>query len=215
MDNKKLSLPERTPGNHVWSSIEQRLIDATLSQQLRQHHPKPDIWNLIEKELENSSPLNQLPTHVPPQELWAKIEEQQPKTRRIVILNWMRIAASVIVVLGLAYTFQQMNSKSDTTSDLVYTEVWINPIQVENWDVETDRNIEILLESKEAESPLLLKSEEYLELKTEFENLVQSKEIILQELTAYNDNVELELLLTKIELEKNSLVRNLISFSHV
>lgn len=215
MDKNKPKLQDYSPGNNVWSSIEQQLEGDSLREKLNQHTPKENIWNSIEDELNVTTPLQHLPTHSPPAKIWDNIIESQPKARTLAIYTWMKVAASVALVFGLAYTLKLMNLDGEVESELVYTEVWINPLQPENWDLETDRNIEILIANKEAESPTILESEEYLELKTEFKTLQQSKEAILQELTPYNDNIELELLLTKIELEKNSLIRNLISFSHV
>lgn len=215
MENNQLPLPKHSPNENVWDALEQELNRDLLAGKLPSYIPKDSTWNSIENHLKTTNPLQQLPTHSPLPEVWDKIAKKQSNQKTFSFYNWLKVAASVIVILGITYTLKLLNNSVDSDSGLVYSEVWISPIQPEMWDLESDQTIKTLIEKKESENPFLLKSSEYLELKSEFENLVVSKRAILEELTPYNDNVELELLLTKIELEKNSLVRNLISYSHV
>lgn len=213
MRNKLPILPEKLPAEGIWAAIEQGLGANILKDSLPTHEPSGNLWNNIKRELDSEEILRKLPTHNPSNKVWEKITVE--KTTRTLKLNWWLIAAaSVSLMIGLSYVFQN-NTDKNPSSELSYSEVWVYPTQLENWDLESDHNIEELISLLESENPDLLNSSEYLELKTEFTTLVQSKNSLLEEISPYNDNLELETILTRIELEKNELVRNLIAYSHV
>jgi len=178
---------------------------------LPEHSPNENIWNAIETGLNNQELLDALPQYIPSEKVWNKI--QPPPTDRVITLtNILKIAASFVFIIGVGYLIALLNPMKKDTKIITYTEEWIEPIDAKSWNIEEDRSIAALIEQKETETPLLLKSEEYNLLKREYNNLLDSKQQILNEVNPYSENVELELILTRIELEKSSIVRSLISF---
>lgn len=178
---------------------------------LPEYSPSENVWNAIENELNNKELLDSLPQYSPSEKVWNKIQPSE-KGRIITLTNILKIAASFVFIIGVGYLIALLNPLNKEKGAITYSEEWIEPIDYGNWNLEEDRNIASLIEQKETETPLLLKSEEYNLLKKEYNNLLESKQEILNEVNPYNENVELELILTRIELEKNSIVRSLISF---
>jgi hypothetical protein len=186
MDNKKLYLPK--------------------------HRPSENVWSAIENELNNQDAIDSLPQHSPSDAIWNQIEKHHKKNILLTLPAWTKVAASILLIVGVGALLTLLNAEPTNNTTITYSEEWIEPMDTENWNIEEDQNIALLIEQKEMESPLLLKSEEYKLLKEEYINLIDSKKLILDEVNPFTENVELELILTRIELEKSSIVRSLISF---
>lgn len=180
---------------------------------LPKHSPNERVWNAIENKLNNQDSIKSLPHYSPSEEVWNRIEKRQQRSSILILSNWMKIAASIVFLIGVGYLITLLNPREEIK--ITYSEVWIEPMDVESWNLEEDKTIAVLIEQKEMESPMLLMSEEYQLLKKEYNNLLYSKQLVLNEVNPYNENVELELILTRIELQKNSIVRSLISFNVV
>lgn len=186
MDNNKLYLPKYTPKERVWSAIE--------------------------NELNNQKRINSLPKYIPSDEVWDRISNQQKRGKIRTLSTWMKVAASITILIGISVLITVYNSKNSNKATITYSEVWIEPMKTESWNLDEDQSISILLAQKEMESPLLLNIEEYQLLKKEYIELIASKQAIIEEANPYSENIELELILTRIELEKSAIVRSLISF---
>lgn len=178
---------------------------------LPEHSPNENVWKIIEIGLSNQELLDAMPQHTPSEKVWNKIQPT-PTGQVIILTNILKIAASFVFIIGVGYLIALLNPMKKDKEIINFTEEWIEPIDAKSWNIEEDRSIAALIEQKETERPLLLKSEEYNLLKREYKNLLDSKQQILNELNPYSENVELELILTRIELEKNSIARSLISF---
>lgn len=179
--------------------------------QLPEHSPHENVWKNIDNELNNRKLIHNLPQHTPSDNVWKKIEQQQ--TNHVLKLpQWIKIAATVALIIGVSYIITRTNSSQEELGVTTYSELWIEPTDISHWNPEEDQNIYALIEQKENEFPKVLKSEEYQLLKKEYINLLDSKKQLLNEVTPYNENVELELILTRIEIEKSAIVRSLISF---
>jgi len=210
MNKNKLQLPKHEPRSTVWDTIAGKLSNAELKGKLKSFEPSSSVWNSIERQLTESNLKSKLSSFEPQDTVWRNIEKnlKEKGTLSIIRSYSIRIAVTVLIALSISVVLS-IYTKEQKVS---YTEVWIEPINLKDWEVEEDQEIVSLLAAKEEERPQLLKSKDYLFLKSELEGLIESKKLILTETSSFNDDVELELLLTKIELEKNELVRNLISY---
>jgi hypothetical protein len=213
MDKDNLKLRTHKPKEEVWNLIESELNKDLLKDDSIQYNPNDDVWHKINNELNKTDTFDSLPSYSPSEKIWRKIEINLHTGKILSLPNWLRIAATILIVLGFGFSINWFYQNK--SSKLSYNELWIEPINTDDWNTEEDKNVSKIIERIESVSPSLLSSEEYLILKEEYFNLLNSKKMVLEEIGPYNENPHLELILTKIELEKSSIVRSLISFSIV
>jgi hypothetical protein len=175
--------------------------------------PDDNVWDQINVGLEHFNSLGKLPHHSPNEKVWFNIENNLNKTKPFSFPTFLRVAASILVLIGIGFIINQILLQKNQKVNITYSEVWIDPIDTEKWNLNEDIEINHLIEKNEIDRPLLLKSPEYLMLKQEYSSLLSSKKTILNELNSFSDESSIELILTKIELEKNEYARNLILFS--
>jgi len=211
------NLPAYSPKDKVWEKVSTRLNNNVLTHGLNQlgsFDPPESVWNNISKELtthEKSPSLNQ---YDPPETVWENIDsrltakEVNRMKRQIIRLFQWTSAVAAILVLGL-FIYTSINSNNNSFN---YSEEWLELRDVQYWN-EDNYSVEYALAKICEEKPIACKSPEFKEMEEELAFLDQSKQTILQQLNKYDTNTELEILLTKIELERSSLIKDMIAIT--
>ena len=213
MDKGNIRLKQYSPNDIIWDNIENELDNREKLLRLKYHNPKGAIWETIEGQLENKTTIPCLPRYEPNERLWESIERQLKGKKSILFYNWSKIAAVAIIFCALSYVLNLLLENNVETRTYSYSEEWVVPIDINAWGLEEDGDVTGLLANRENQNPSLLESTDYLELKDEFQNLLSSKQEILNQVNAYEDDSELESILIRIELEKNAIVRSLMFFN--
>lgn len=208
-------LPVYSPEKKVWETLTVHLENKTSSAkllQLTEFEPPKSIWDSIDEKLNQKEKLSSLKEYNPPENVWENIDKNLSvkKTKRTKkrIVRWMKLSSAVAAILLLGYfIFNNVNNNKNIFS---YSEEWIELTDLQLWN-EDDNAIEYILAIICNENPKACKSPEFQEMDKELKFLDQSKQAILQQLNKYDTNTELEILLTEIELERTSLIKEMIS----
>lgn len=220
--NKKIlldalrNLPDYSPDNKVWVRISEDLDKNSTStkilQQLSKIEPPENIWDKIDEELTRREKRSILKQYNPPEKVWENIDRNlsirktnRVKRRIIQLVKWSSAAAAVFI-LGF-FIFTTVNTNKINFS---YSEEWIELQDVQKWD-EDELVIEQTLDLICRENPIACKSPEFKKMEEDLEFLNQSKQAILKQLSKYDANTELEIMLTEIELEQTSLIKEMIA----
>ncbi len=211
------NLPAYSPEDKVWEKVLTRLNNNVLTHGLNQlgtFDPPDTVWNNISNELttrEKSPSLNQ---YDPPEKVWENIdsrltakEANRVKKQIIRLFQWTSAVAAIFVLGLFIYTYINTNN-----SNLSYSEEWMEYGDLQSWN-EDNYLVEYALVLICEENPIACKSTEFKEMKEELTFLDQSKQTILQQMNKYDTNTELEILLTKIELERSSLIKEMIAIT--
>lgn len=211
------SLESYSPENSVWEAIEEKLDDKLLNdgvKQLNKIEPPEFIWDSIDNELSKQEKLRNLRQYDPPAAVWEQIAESLgetkiiPITRRIQVFRMMKWATGVaaMLLLGL-FLFKSITVNKTSIS---YSEEWIETGDFALWEDE-DLEVEAVLEELCEENPTACDNPEFKELKEELDFLEESKQEILNQMSEFDDNTDLEIVLTDIELERNDLIKQMIT----
>ncbi|NOU47747.1 MAG: hypothetical protein HOO86_11890, partial [Bacteroidales bacterium] len=100
-----------------------------------------------------------------------------------------------------------LNSKNKNFN---YTEEWMVITEVPQWE-EDELEVAEVLNLICNENPRACKSPEFIHMNDELLYLDQSKQAILNQLSKYDKNIELEKMLMKIELQRTSLIKEMIA----
>lgn len=205
----KLSVHD--PDDTIWDRIGNRLSGEEIAGQLKGFNPPDEIWSNISRELAKEEKLKRLKNYTPGEETWKLIvqhldhEERKPGIRRWLTYTGWAAAAVVILLLGYFLIIRPAGS-----TGLQYSSVTIQETSMENWSDSGDE-IFSALNRVCAARPVACSGEDFLRKKKELEYLVAQQELIRQRMSPYRDNKELQLMLTKIELEKSTIVKEMIS----
>ncbi len=120
------------------------------------------------------------------------------------ISSWAA-AAAILVLMGYFLIFQNASSENIT-----YSQEIIETGNATSWQDEDTEILDVLRELCTS-NPMACSSPAFKEKEKELFYLNTQKSEILDNLNAYDNNKQLEVLLTKIELEKNDLVKQMIS----
>lgn len=215
MINALENLPVYSPEDKVWEKVSTCLNNNVLSHGLNQigsFDPPESVWNQISEELLNRKKSPSLGLYDPPKKVWENIdsrltvnEENRMRKQIIRMFQWTS-AVAAILVLGL-FIYTSINTNNNNFS---YSEEWMEYRNVQSWN-EDSYSIEYALALICEEKPIACKSSEFKEMEEELTFLNQSKQTILQQINKYDTNTELEILLTKIELERSSLIKEMIA----
>ena len=206
-------LPVYSPEDNAWKVLSSNLKKTQPSvsmPQLCKIEPPEAIWTNIENELSRREKLSALNFYDPPLEVWGNIVHKlnirkikQAKRRTTQWLKWSA-AAAAIFVLGF-FIFTTINN-----NNFSYSEEWAELQDVQLW-TEDDQSVEQALALICNEKPATCNTPEFKKLEKELSFLNQSKQEILSQLNKYDTNTELEIILTEIELERSSLIKEMIA----
>ena len=206
-----------TPDNSIWEAIEENLDDQVLHEglkQLKPINPPEFIWESIDNELSKQETLRNLRQYDPPAEIWDNIAESFSETKIIPISRRAEIFRMMKWVTGVAamLLFGLFLFKSITVNktSISYSEEWIEIGDFAFWE-DGDQEVEAVLEELCQENPTACDNPEFKELKEELDFLEKSKQEILGQMNEYDNNTELEIVLTEIELERNDLIKQMIT----
>ncbi len=209
------NLPVYQPEDRVWDRIEVHLnksLSLDKLGQLRKFEPPKSVWDNIDEKLTRNEKLSTLPKYNPPEKVWESIDrslsngkDNQAKNRIIKLVKWTS-AAAAIFILGF-FVFTKVNTDNRNIS---YSEEWVELQDMQQWD-EGGQMLENTLVLICEENPVVCKSPEFKKMKADWEFLNKSKQAILMQLSKYDTNTELEIMLTEIELEQTSLIKEMIA----
>lgn len=207
-------LPRYEPKAEVWESISVKLENNTSlirKAQLSEVKPPDMIWANIDKELNRREKISSLTQVNPPEKIWETIELQLErnesrlsKRKTIQFASWTSAIAAILIIGFFISTLFKTTPKN-----LTYSEEWIEiPIELQ-WDG-NEEEIEAALDLLCSERPIECQSPDFKKIQQELLFLTESKQVILDQLRKYESNTELEQLLVKIELERTSIIKELI-----
>jgi len=208
-------LPVYTPDENIWDELTNHLQSKTTSTKLLRltnYDPPESIWGNIDEKLSQKEKLSSLKEYSPPENIWNNIDQdlsaKKISNNKKQIVSWMKLSsvAAAIFILGYFIFITVNNSKNNFS----YSEEWLELTDVQNWN-EEENSIDYVLNLMCNENPKACKSAEFLEMDEELKFLDQAKQAILQQLNKYDTNTKLEILLTEIELERTSLIKEMIA----
>lgn len=209
-----LKLPQYSPEDIVWKDITSRLDNKLVREKislLSEVEPPEGIWTEIDKELNRREKISLLNQFNPPEKTWERIEKQlekkeiRPKRKRTIqFVSWTSAIAAVLII-GFFISTLFITKPNNRT----YSEEWIEIPTEQQWN-ENVEEIEVTLDLLCSERPKACQSPDFKKLERELSFLTESKQAILNQLSKYETNRELELLLVKIELERTSLIKEMI-----
>lgn len=202
------------PDEKVWNAVKSQLADATIADglsKLKSIDPPEIVWDAIANELDKDGKIYQLKEFTPGEETWDKIDEtlntEELKARKLILYKWTTWLAAAGAAIFMAYFLLFPNQKKPILS---YSEEIINIEKPVYWQ-EGDTEITELVNALCVANPLACSYPEFKAKQKELDYLNEKKSEILNRLNSYDQNTDLQILLTKIELEKNEIVKQMIS----
>lgn len=214
LDEALQQLRSYAPGEKVWDAVQSELADAAMADglsKLKPIDPPQEVWNAIANELDKQEKIHQLKEFTPGDEIWNRIDAslnvEERKARKLIIFRWATLLAAASIAIVLAYFLIFPNQQK---SNISYSEEVIKIENPGHWQ-EDDAEISDLLNTLCSANPVACSQPEFKEKQKELDYLNEKKLEILERLNAYDQNKDLQILLTKIELEKNEIVKQMIS----
>ena len=178
--------------------------------EFQQYEPAESVWVAIDSELNLHDATANLPHFSPPFFLWEQIgndldnKSHVPQSKTIKLLLRWSVAAAAIVVLGMiAYYVSDRNNEQ-----ISYSEEWTVKHDLAIWqddDALIDEAITLICREK----PEACRTPEFKKMEKELAFLDQSKRDILNSMNPYDNEKELALMLTKIELERTDIINQM------
>lgn len=213
LDEALQQLRTYVPDDEVWDAVQSGLPDASLAAGLSEFKsidPPEIVWDAIANDLDKKEKISQLKEYTPGDEIWENIDnrlnESSGKVSRLRYLSIISWTAAASVLLMIAYFLLFPNQPK---SNISYSHEIIETESPELWQNE-DTEIFDLLNSLCAAKPLACKQPEFIAKKEELDYLNEKTSEILERMNAYDQNKDLQILLTKIELEKNEIVKQML-----
>lgn len=214
LDEALTHLRSFKPDEELWDTIQTQLTDASLAEglsKLQSINPPEIVWDAIAGELDKQEKINQLKQFTPENEIWnnidATLSADETKSRFRIILRWTTWLAAAGLAMFFTYflIFQKVQNPTITYSEEV--------IQIEKPGLWQDVDTEILdvLNALCAANPTACSLPRFKEKQKELDYLNKQQSEILERLNVYDQNKDLQIMLTKIELKKNEIVKQMIS----
>lgn len=208
-------LPVYQPEEIVWEGVEVHLeskFSSTKLPLLSEIEPPESIWDNIDKKLSKREKISALTEYNPPEKVWENIDKdlslKNANHLKRQIFQWAKWSSAVAAIFTLGFFIFNISNSSKT--NLNYSEEWLEITELQNWN-DDEISVEYALTLICEENPLACKSPEFKEMDNELTFLNQSKQAIIEQLNKYDTNTELELMLTEIELERSSLIKEMIA----
>lgn len=207
-------LPEYSPDDKNWSDISSQLEKKAGSSkipELNSFEPPQKIWDNIDRELSRREKSSSLSQYDPPDLIWENIQNNLPaedpnrNRKRVIQLFVWSSAIAALLILGYFIFINEVNQTQFT-----YSEEFIEVQELETWQNEEQAIDQALISICEAK-PTACTSSEFKMMEEDLTFLNQSKEAILKQLSKYDSNTELEIMLTEIELERTKLIKEMIN----
>ncbi len=208
-------MKEYPPEERVWKGIEKKLnsrINVNSIGPLTGFDPPESVWNTISEELSLRELTGKLNAFEPPETNWLNIEKNLAKNSAkhtgSTIGMWVRwsIAAAAMIAGVLFVYFSQRTSGTGFT----YSVERVDQENTQQWNSD-DKMIAQTLAIICREKPESCQTSEFKKIEKELDFLNQSKEYIISQMNPYDTNTDLTLMLTKIELEQNDLINQMVA----
>jgi len=210
-------LPVYQPDENIWEAVEVHLESKNASSNLpllSEIEPPESIWNNIDKKLSRKAKISSLTEYSPPEKIWVSIDKdlsiKKVNHLKRQIVKWAKWSSAIAAIFTLGiFIFNTANTKKN---DFSYSKESLELTEIQNWS-DDELSVEYALDLICKENPIACNSPQFKEMDKELRFLNQSKQAIIEQLNKYDTNTELELLLTEIELERSSLIKEMIAQS--
>jgi hypothetical protein len=184
-------LPVYQPDDALWENITNSLGDNShpnIYHQLNQVKPPDEIWNKIDRHL-------------------SEIERRKKEKSIVKLVRWSLTAAALIAVGIIIFYFDENNNRK-----LNYTEEWITTTTDDQQWKKEDTLVYRQIADKCKVKPEVCQSGEFIRMKEELEFLDQSKRTVLGQLSRYDSDNDLEIMLKRIETERSDVINQIAAF---
>lgn len=181
-------------------------------QKLPEYPPDNKLWERMETSLESvsfNSAFHRLSQIEPPEIIWKHIDEElinrEYRAKLKSLVKWSLVAAAVLVLGYFIFTAVNTYNNSISYSEELQTTRYF--LQWQDDDAVVDQTLALIC----VEKPEVCQSSEFKKMERELEFLYQSKQTIVKQMSQYATNCDLELLLTKIELERTDIINQIVA----
>jgi hypothetical protein len=172
----------------------------SLKSQLPEHSPDYAVWQRLQTKLDAREMGDYgLPAKKPSDSVWSRLDEELEKTESVGASKmWLRAAAAVVLLLGIASAFYLHKSRTSVRHEVVIAEV------SHSFSEKSEISASELLEGLYIEN----ENSEVNDLMAELKQLEEDKRLILQKMKT-DDSQHMQQLLMEIELDMAALVREI------
>lgn len=167
---------------------------------LPEHSPDDAVWQRLESKLDTKEfGNNGLPALEPSDSVWSRLDEELEKadsgrSKKI----WLRVAAAVVLLLGIASVFYLNENRNTLRHEVVVAEA--SPSFSEKSESSASQVLEDLYTENE--------NAEVNDMMVDLKQLEEDKRLILQKMKT-DDSPHMQQLLMEIELDMAALVREI------
>ncbi|OQX76041.1 MAG: hypothetical protein B6D64_10565 [Bacteroidetes bacterium 4484_276] len=214
LDNALGRLGSFTPKDRVWNGIDNQLHQEVLTDslsKLKSFDPPNNTWGSITNELSKKEKLSQLRKFAPGAINWEKIEDglniadRKSFKTKIIRFATLATAAAALIIFTYFILFPVSNKTNISYSaELMVIE------DTNQWQDDDDEIMDVLDELC-ASNPIACSAPDYRAKEKELTYLNERKTEILNRMNVYDENVHLQVILTRLELEKTEIVKQMIS----
>ncbi len=182
---------------------------------LPDYTPQDNVWEGVATKLENeqiSGLVGRMSTFEPPESIWDNIDKELTSRQAIHskkgLYLWMKWISATAATFVLGY-FLFFAGKTGNTK-LHYSVEYIKTNNIQQWfadDLEFEQALALVCNEK----PKICESPEFKNMEKKLDFLNQSKQQIVKQLSKYDNDSDMEIMLTKIELERTSLINQMIA----
>ena len=194
------TLPMYQPTNLLWDRIEDQLLDEDISAvipEMKQHEPANDLWTRLEVALDAEQVAASQAEETKVVSMWSLAATA---------MRWA-VAASVVTLIGF-FSWNSFTTQRDVS--ITYSETWQTMVErAASWR-EMDEVIDQAVIAMCEGSVLACNTPEFKGLNQALIFLKESKRVILQQMSQYDDNVDLEIMLTQIEIESSDITQQVM-----
>lgn len=207
-------LQPHSPDSNIWTKILKLLNDEMKIKsisQLKTKNPPENIWDAIADEMDLQNAINKLPAYEPDIQIWNTIAHQlkndTPNGFRIKVLRITFIISATAALLLMTYFLVRPLRQQET---IHYTVETITPTSLV-WNQENDIELRSKLEQLRTLNPAAINHPDYKAKEIELVYLNEKKAEILLRISTFDQHQDLQVLLTRIELEKNEIVKQMVA----
>ena len=214
-----------TPPDHIWSEIETDLTQSELDEPLHDaldessgFYPPNEIWDNIEVTLEQKEAdeilqkgIAQLKPFNPPDDIWNNIEQAlDPASGKVIRMSWMKKMMAVAAIGLLFWMALPHFMSADSAETVTYSEeIMAANNDKLNWD-EDESDFGMIAEWCKSGN-IVCQLPEFKALKAEMDELNQAKNMLKSEISKFETDDYLLAKLTRIEIERGDVLKQMIS----
>ncbi len=213
------------PPDYIWNTIKNELKQDLLDQPLHEaisdsldFIPPSTIWDGIELNLDQDQKdvvlkdaIAQLGTYIPSDQIWDNIEKEiAPKRTPIIQMSLVKKIMAVAAIGLLFWMVVPYFSDTDGMEEITYSEETID-MSDQNMSWEEDEEDFAMVAEWCKSGNIACQLPEFKALKAEMDGLDQAKQRLKKEISDYETDRQLIAKLTKIEIERGNVLKQMIS----